>query len=73
VIILEQVDPELLKRIYGQGERNREGLLTLSSQVSGREIATARCAEFSKSPKDSRERQMVWESSKGVGKPWLPT
>ena len=64
----KQVEPELLKRITAKANEIEKAFNVYRAKVSGREIADSEVRRILKESKDSRERQAVWESSKGVGK-----
>jgi len=64
----KQVDPELLKRITAKANEIEKAFNVYRAKVAGKEIADSEVRRILKESKDSKERQAVWESSKGVGK-----
>jgi peptidyl-dipeptidase A len=64
----KQVDPELLKRITSKANEIEKAFNVYRAKVDGREIVDSEVRKVLKESKDSKNRQMVWESSKGVGK-----
>jgi len=64
----KQVDPELLKRITSKANEIEKAFNVYRAKLDGREIPDSQVRKILKESKDSKERQAVWESSKGVGK-----
>jgi peptidyl-dipeptidase A len=63
----KQVDPELLKRIAAKGNEIEQAFNVYRAKSGGKEIADSEVRRILKESKDSKERQAVWESNKGVG------
>ncbi len=63
----KQVDPELLKRITSKANEIEQAFNVYRAKLDGHEIADSEVRKILKESKDSRQRQAVWESSKGVG------
>ncbi len=64
----KQVDPELLKRITSKANEIEKAFNVYRAKVADREIPDSEVRKILKESKDSKARQSVWESSKGVGK-----
>ena len=64
----KQLAPELLKRIASKSNDIEKAFNVYRARLAGKEIADSEVRRILKDSKDSRERQAVWESSKGVGK-----
>ncbi|MGE0697305.1 MAG: M2 family metallopeptidase [Pirellulales bacterium] len=62
-----QVDPDLLKRITSKANEIEQAFNVYRAQRDGKEITDSEARRVLKESKDSKERQAVWESSKGVG------
>jgi peptidyl-dipeptidase A len=63
----KQLDPELLKRITSKANEIEQAFNVYRAQRDGKEITDSEVRRVLKESKDSKERQDVWESSKGVG------
>jgi peptidyl-dipeptidase A len=63
----KQLDPELLKRITSKANEIEQAFNVYRAKRDGKEIADSEARRVLKESKDSKERQAVWESSKGVG------
>ena len=63
----KQVDPELLKRINSKANEIEQAFNVYRAKSNDKEIADSEVRRILKESKDSKERQAVWESSKGVG------
>jgi peptidyl-dipeptidase A len=67
IYLEKQVDPELLKRITSKANEIEQAFNVYRAKLNGREIADSEVRRILKESKDSKERQAVWASSKGVG------
>ncbi|MEX0677478.1 MAG: M2 family metallopeptidase [Pirellulales bacterium] len=67
IYLEKQVDPELLKRITSKANEIEQAFNVYRAKLAGREITDSEVRRILKESKDSKERQAVWESSKGVG------
>jgi peptidyl-dipeptidase A len=63
----KQVDPELLKRITSKANEIEQAFNVYRAKLNGHEITDSEVRRILKESKDSKERQAVWTSSKGVG------
>src|SRR6187431_324504 len=62
----KQVDPELLKRITSKANEIEKAFNVYRAKLDGKEITDSEMRKILKESKDSKQRQAVWESSKGV-------
>jgi peptidyl-dipeptidase A len=63
----KQVDPELLKRTNAKANEIEQAFNVYRAKLAGKEITDSEVRRILKESKDSKERQAVWESNKGVG------
>ncbi len=64
----KQLEPDLLKRITSKSNDIEKAFNVYRAKIADKEIADSEVRRILKDSKDSRERQAIWESSKGVGK-----
>jgi peptidyl-dipeptidase A len=67
IYLEKQVEPELLQRINSKANEIEQAFNVYRAKLGGKEIADSEVRKVMKESKDSKERQEVWESSKGVG------
>jgi len=67
IYLEKQVEPELLNRITSKANEIEQAFNVYRAKLNGKEIADSEVRKILKESKDSKERQAVWESSKGVG------
>jgi peptidyl-dipeptidase A len=65
--IEKQVDPELLQKITAKANAIEKVFNVYRAKVGGRELSDSQVRRVLKESKTTKERQEVWESSKGVG------
>lgn len=63
----KQVEPELLQRINSKANEIEQAFNVYRAKLNGKEITDSEVRKILKESKDSKERQAVWESNKGVG------
>lgn len=63
----KQVDPALLKQMTAKANAIEKAFNGYRAKVDGLELADSKVREILKKSKDSKQRQRIWESSKGVG------
>ena len=63
----KQLDPELLKQITAKANAVEQKFNVYRAKVDGKELSDSQVREVLKKSTDSKRRQAVWESSKGVG------
>jgi peptidyl-dipeptidase A len=67
IYLEKQVEPELLNRITSKANEIEQAFNVYRAKLGGKEITDSEVRKILKESKDSKQRQEVWESSKGVG------
>lgn len=67
IYLEKQVDPALLARITTTANEIEKSFNVYRAKVGDKQLADSEVRKILKDSKDSKERQAVWESSKGVG------
>ncbi len=67
IYLEKQVPAELLQRINSKANEIEQAFNVYRAKLNGKEITDSEMRRILKESKDSKERQAVWESSKGVG------
>jgi peptidyl-dipeptidase A len=68
VYLEKQVNPELLKRITAKANEIEKAFNVYRARVGDKQLADSEVRKILKESKDSRERERVWQASKGVGR-----
>ncbi len=63
----KQVDPALLRKLTAKANAIEKAFNVYRAKVGGKELTDSEVRKVLKGSKDSKERQAVWDASKGVG------
>ncbi|MDX2037973.1 MAG: M2 family metallopeptidase [Isosphaeraceae bacterium] len=63
----KQVDPELLRKISAKANAVEKAFNVYRARVGGKELSDSEVRKILETSKDSAERKLAWEASKGVG------